>query len=175
MARAGKSTIIVVVVAIAAAGCGTSGRKSEPLDRWLSFNARHRTVDLTLIPGWNNVYAGFNFNGYGKGQVLVQVPRGWRVVVRCSNTASSGRHSCAIVKGTEVTTPAFPGAASPDPQAGLPPGHTASFSFEATRPGSYRIACLVPEHERAGMWDVLEIAPVRLPSVTLLRSYPSER
>jgi len=45
MARAGKSTIIVVAVAIAAAGCGTSARKSEPLDRWLSLNARQRTVD----------------------------------------------------------------------------------------------------------------------------------
>jgi hypothetical protein len=164
--------VLPVALVIVAAGCGNSGRKSEPLARWLTYSARQQTVVLTLVPGANNVYDGFNFNGYGKGQVLVQVPRGWRIVVRCSNTVSRGRHSCAIVKGTEATAPSFPGASSPDPQAGLPPGRTASFSFRATRPGSYRIACLLPEHERAGMWDVLEIGSARLPSVTLLRAYP---
>jgi len=131
-------------------------------------------VTLTLVPSANNAFNGFNFNGHGRGSVLVQVPRGWRVTVRCRNDVSGHRHSCAIVKGANATAPVFAGAASPDPQPGLPAGRSARFSFVATRPGSYRIACLVPEHELMGMWDVFEISTRRLPSVTLLRSYPGE-
>jgi hypothetical protein len=51
-----------------------------------------------LIPDYNGVYGGYNFNGYGKGQVLVSVPKDWRITVRCVNTRSEGRHSCAVVK-----------------------------------------------------------------------------
>src|SRR5439155_12716592 len=51
-------------------------------------------------------------------------------------------------------------------------GRSASFSFTAAGPGVYRIASLVPEQERAGMWDVLEIKHARLPTVVLLRHGP---
>ena len=165
---------VAFAVAVALAGCGGSARRSEPLARWLSYSPRIRSVTLTLVPGANNAFNGFNFNGYGRGAVLVQVPRGWRVTLNCMNDVSSYHHSCAIVKGANATAPIFPGAASPDPQTGLPPGRSARFSFVATRPGSYRIVCLVPNHELMGMWDVFEISSSRLPSVTLLRSYPGE-
>ena len=150
-------------------GCGASPRASEPLSDWLSFHASAKTVSLRLIAGYNSAYDGFNFNGYGKGQVLVEVPRGWRVKVRCVNNSSSMRHSCAIVRGVGAAAPAFRGAASAAPQVGLPPGQTALFSFRATRAGTYRIACLVPAHEQAGMWDVLDVTRARLPAVVLLR------
>jgi hypothetical protein len=68
--------------------------------------------------------------------------------------------------------PAFPGAASPDLHDGLPPRHQAAFSFLATRIGSFRIACLVPAHEQAGMWDVLDVTHDRAPAVVLLRRLP---
>ena len=166
---------VAFAVAVALAGCGGSAQRSEPLARWLSYNPRSKSVTLTLVPAANNAFNGFNFNGRGRGEVLVQVPRGWRVTVRCVNDVSSGHHSCAIVKDAgNATAPIFPGAASPNPQTGLPPGRSARFSFVPTRPGSYRIACLVPNHELMGMWDVFEISSSRLPSVTLLRSYPGE-
>src|SRR5439155_10450583 len=126
----------------------------------------------TVRPGYDNVYGGFNFNGYAKGQVDVVVPVGWRVTVHCVNTGLGGRHSCAIVVGAGATRPAFPGASSPDPSGGLAHGRSASFSFTAAGPGVYRIASLVPEQERAGMWDVLEIKRARLPTVVLLRRTP---
>jgi len=81
------------------------------------------------------------------------------VNVRRVNNSSSMRHSCAIVRGVSGRTPAEPGAASPAAQNGLPPRHAVAFSFLAARPGTYRIVCLVPGHEQAGMWDVLEVAP----------------
>jgi hypothetical protein len=138
----------------------------------LSFDASTKTVSLRLIAAYNNAYDGFNFNGYGKGQVLVEVPRGWRVNVRCVNNSSTVHHSCAIVRGVSGRTPALPGAASPAPRYGLPPGHKASFSFLATRVGTYRIVCLVPAHEQEGMWDVLDVTRDRTPAVVLLRRSP---
>jgi FtsP/CotA-like multicopper oxidase with cupredoxin domain len=159
----------LVLVPAVSFGCGASPRASEPLSDWLSFRASAKTVSLRLTASYNGNYDGFNFNGYGKGQVLVEVPRGWRVNVRCVNNSSSMRHSCAIVRGVGAGAPAFRGAASAAPQVGLTPGQTALFSFRAAKAGTYRIACLVPAHEQAGMWDVLDVTRARLPAVVLLR------
>ena len=92
--------------------------------------------------------------------------------VRCVNKSSSMHHSCAIVRGVSETTPAFPGAASAGWHYGLPPRRQAAISFLATRTGTYRIACLVPAHEQAGMWDVLDVTHDRAPAVSLLRGSP---
>jgi hypothetical protein len=144
-------------------------RAAEPLSRWLSFDASRRTVRLHLIPGYNGAYGGFNFNGYGKGEVLVSVPVGWRVTARCANVRSAARNSCAVVRGPGEVRPAFPHAASTRPLLGLRSGATDTFSFIAAARGSYRLACLVPGHERAGEWDVLDVVRAARPSVVLLR------
>jgi FtsP/CotA-like multicopper oxidase with cupredoxin domain len=164
---------VAFAVAVALGGCGSSSRTSVPLDRWISYQVRNKRVTLTLVPGATNGFNGFNFNGYGRGEVLVQVPRGWRVTVDCVNNVSSSRHSCAIVRDAgNATAPIFPGASSPDPQRGLAPGRSAQFTFVASHPGAYRIACLVPNHELMGMWDAFEINTARQPSVERLRRYP---
>jgi Sulfocyanin (SoxE) domain len=154
------------------AGCGTRAQHPKPLSAWLSYDSVQRTATITVVPAYDNAYGGFNFNGYAKGQVAVIVPVGLRVAVRCANTGQGGRHSCAIVRGAGATRPAFLRASSPHPVSGLAPGRTASFSFLTRALGVYRIASLVPNDERAGMWDVLEIKRVRLPTVTLLRRPP---
>jgi hypothetical protein len=154
------------VLVAAACGCGTS-RKSVPLSSWLSFRAGDKTAKLRLVAAYNDAYNGFNFNGYAKGQVLVEIPQGWRVEVRCVNGSQDMRHSCAVVRGLSGT-PAFSGAASQS----LSPGSSAAFSFVATRRGSYRIVCLVPGHEQEGMWNALDVTRARLPAVVLLRRSP---
>jgi Sulfocyanin (SoxE) domain len=127
---------------------------------------------VTLVPGYDDAYNGFNFNGYGKGQVLVTVPRDWTVTVRCENTRSGQRHSCAVVRGagsgSGSGSPAFPGAATQS----LAAGRSASFTFRADALGIYRLACLVAHHEQAGEWDVLEVATAPRPAVRLLRAPP---
>jgi hypothetical protein len=166
--RAG-ATPALIAAGLTLASCGGSTRARLPLSRWLRWNAGARVATLTLIPGYGSAYNGFNFNGYGKGQVLVTIPQGWKLEVRCQNTASTKPHSCAIVRGLGAQQPTAPGAATTQPTGGVPPGKSATFSFRATAPATYRIASLVPDEERAGMWDVLTVARSGRPSVTLLR------
>jgi hypothetical protein len=138
---------------------------APPVSSWLQWNAAQRKASLTLVAGYDNANNGFNFDGYGRGQLLVRIPLGWRVAVTCRNAASA-RHSCAIVRGPLSVVPAFRGASTRAPTIGLLPGRTARFTFVASRAGSYRIACLVPGNEEARMWDVLEVGGVKRPSVS---------
>jgi Sulfocyanin (SoxE) domain len=132
---------------------------------WLSWDPARQTASLTLVAGYNGANNSFNFDGYGRGKLLVRVPLNWRVRVTCRN-AGSMRHSCAIVRGPQTITPAFRGAATPTPVVGLRSGQTARFTFTASHAGTYRIACLVPGHEEARMWDVLVIGGVTRPSIS---------
>ena len=175
VARSVAAVLGVGLVVLSGSGCGSTPRGTAPLPlaRWLSVDtANKRVVIVRLIAAYNGAYGGFNFNGYGKGQVLVDIPKGWRVRVSCTDDSSSLSHSCAIVRGVGTTALAFPGSASPRSQAGLSPHHSTTFSFVAAHVGSFRIACLVAGHELAGMWDVLDVSHRRLPSVTLLRRLP---
>ena len=156
MARRTLAAAAVLLLLAPAASAGSG--------RWLTWNAAARTASLTLVAGYNGANNGFNFDGYGRGQLLVQVPLGWRVAVTCTN-AGSMRHSCAIVHGPMTAVPAFPGATTADPTLGLGKGKTARFAFTASRAGTYRIACLVPGHEEARMWDVLVVGGVKRPTI----------
>ena len=120
--------------------------------RFLSVDARHRHVTLRLVAAYDGANNGFNFDGYGRGQLLLSVPLGWRVSIDCRNRGPL-RHSCAVVAGAQATKPAFAHAATPELEA----GKRAAFSFVASRRGTYRLACLVPGHEEARMWDVLDV------------------
>ncbi len=129
--------------------------------QFLHLDRTNRTALVALYAGYNDENNGFNFDGYGRGELLVSIPRGWRVRVRCTNRGSLD-HSCAVVPGPMTITPSFRGAATPI----LPPGSTATFSFVASRVGSYRFACLVPGHEEARMWDVLVVTSGGRPSIS---------
>jgi hypothetical protein len=164
-----RLTVILILVAVFAAGCGAGPAKPLPFSRWFSYDVRRKAVRLKMIPAYNGVLAGANFNGYGHGQIDVVVPVRWTVTVDCANTGLDGRHSCAIVESPGGTSPVLSGASSPT----LAGGQSSMFSFRASRRGVYRISSLVPtDLERGGMWDVLEIAHVRLPHVLLLRRSP---
>jgi len=153
-----------------AAGSSAFARDARPAvrpdpHRFLSWDTATRVARLTLLAGLGGENNGFNFDGYGRGELLVTIPFGWRVVADCENRGGA-RHSCAVVKGSLSTRPAFPGAASPTPVAGLSPGSKATFSFTAARTGSFRIACLVPGHEQARQWDVLDVVRGGKPSIS---------
>jgi len=164
LSRVALVAVLLAAVPVATPSEARSAAGADP-GRFLAWNATTRVARLTLLAGLRSENGGFNFDGYGRGRLLVTVPLGWRVVVDCENRGNR-RHSCTVVKGSLATRPAFPGATSPSPIAGLPPGKKATFSFTASRFGSFRIACLVPGHEQARMWDVLEVVRGGRPSIS---------
>jgi hypothetical protein len=146
-------------------GPALSAAASPGVGQWLSSVGARRAASLTLVAGYDSANNGFNFDGYGRGTLLVRVPLGWRLAVTCKNGAST-RHSCGIVRGAQTIDPAFPGAETPAPTVGLLGGQSAHFTFTASRAGTYRIASLVPGDEQARMWDVLEVGGVTRPSIS---------
>jgi Sulfocyanin (SoxE) domain len=163
-----RATVLPVLAAAAAAlGLAAGAPAAAPrATHWLSWDRAGRTARLLLVASDGGANNGFNFDGYGRGKLLVRIPVGWRVTVTCRN-AGTLRNSCAVVHDAGTATPAFPGAATPSPIVGLQPGKTARFTFIAARVGVYRIASLVPGHEEARMWDVLEIGLGGVPSISV--------
>lgn len=95
---------------------------------------------------------------------MVTVPRSWHVTVLCKN-AGTLRNSCAVVSGADATAPAFAGASITNPTLGLSGGSSATFSFIASRTGTYRFASLVPGHELARMYAVLVVSQGGKPAI----------
>jgi Sulfocyanin (SoxE) domain len=155
---------LAVAATLLIAGCGGAdpGATTSPLG---VIDRAHRTVQLNLI------ITGADFNGYSRGQMTVRVPLGWKVDVFCSNQTSTPQ-SCAVVRGSGSSTPAFPGAACPGARAGVPPGRFVDFSFTVTRNGSYRVTSLVSPHDlghsagHGGMWDGFDVVAAGIPSVS---------
>jgi len=143
------------------------GAKAPPPARFLAVHPKTHTVSITLIASYDGANSGFNFDGYSR-VLMWTVPRGWHVQVTCTNRGPL-RHSCAVVKGSSSTKPAFPHASTPQPTIGLLAGRTARFSFLASRVGVFRFACLVPGHEEARMYDVLKVTSGGKPSVVDLQ------
>src|SRR5579862_227560 len=158
---------IGAAIGLAAGASALSAQAGKPNPHgYFSVNAGRHSVQLTLLAALDGSNDGFNFDGYGRGEMLVSIPVGWRLVVVCESHGSA-RFSCAVVRNSLSTRPAFPGAASPNPTVGLNPGGKATFSFAPTEPGSYRIASLVPGQEQARMWDVLEVTRGGRPSISV--------
>jgi Sulfocyanin (SoxE) domain len=155
----------VVVAAVAA--LSLAAQAPPPPRKFLAVDAERRRVTITLIASYDGENGGFNFDGYSRF-LMWTVPRGWKVRVICKNRGPL-RHSCAVVQGAGSTKLAFRGAATPQPQVGLEAGHTARFTFRASRTGVYRFACLVPGHELARMYDVLKITRGGKPTVVDLQ------
>jgi len=145
-----------------------AAKAPPPPSRFLAVDAQRHRVTITLIASYDGTNGGFNFDGYSR-YLMWTVPRGWTVHVVCKNRGPL-RHSCAVVKGASSTRLAFRGASTPQSRVGLEAGHSANFTFRASRTGVYRFACLVPGHEAARMWDVLNIVRRGKPSVLDLQA-----
>ena len=149
---------------LVAASVAAGPPKPAP-SKFLRVDAAHHAVKLLLIAGDGPSNNGFNFDDYGRGELLIRVPRGWRVTVQCKNEAAL-RNSCAVVSGPNADRPAFRGATTPDPVQGLAGGESATFSFVASRTGVFRIASVVPGHEQARMYAVLVVTRGGRPSIS---------
>ena len=167
-------TLAATLAAASVAACGSSvaarttteaGPPKPAPSKFLHVDAAHHAVSLLLIAGDGPSNNGFNFDDYGRGELLITIPRGWRVTVHCTNHAVL-RNSCAVVSGPNATRPAFAGATTPNPSQGLESGESATFSFVASRTGAFRIASVVPGHEQARMYAVLDVTRGGRPSIS---------
>jgi plastocyanin len=135
-----------------------------PVNPPLSSSPRTRTVSLYLRASDPHGASPFNFDGASAGHMTITVPVGWRVDATCANESTILTHSCAIVdQGT--TTLAFNGSAVPNPVRGVKQGSAETFSFVASRVGTYQLVCLVPGHREAGMWDWFQVRSGGVPSI----------
>jgi Sulfocyanin (SoxE) domain len=156
------------VIAAAAVALSLTASAPPPPRKFLAVDSHRHRVTITLIASYNGDNGGFNFDGYSR-TLMWRVPHGWTVRVLCKNRGPLP-HSCAVVRNAGSAKPAFRGASTPRPQDGLEAGHSARFSFRASKRGVYRFACLVPGHEAARMWDVLKITRGGKPSVVDLQA-----
>lgn len=162
LARAMRQALAVAIIAGAAAMVpGTAG-----------LAAAAHSVDVSIVAGKDAGGGGFDFNGYKNGAMTITVPVGWQVVVHFAN-ASDLPHSLAVLPSgadkqpVPAAAPVFSGAATRDLAAGLPKGAKQTFTFEATKPGTYELVCGVAGHAVAGMWDKLVVSSAtEAPSVT---------
>ena len=130
------------------------------------------TVDLTIVAGKEAGGAGFDLNGYRNGAMTITVPVGWRVVVHFTNAGNMPHSVGVLPAGAHQQAMPAAGSAVSDATtanfaAGLPKGATQTFTFEATKPGTYELICGCPGHGVAGMWSKLIVSSnVEAPSVT---------
>jgi ubiquinol-cytochrome c reductase cytochrome b subunit len=137
--------------------------------QWIVWNTAEHSATLTLIAALTNAGVGFNFNGYGKGQMVITVPLGYRVTVKFSNQETLP-HSALITTSADKNLPSnfpvvFPGATTLNPGSGIVKGQMDQFSFVANKVGTYALVCGVPGHAVAGMWDVFKVTSGGQPSV----------
>jgi len=168
------SLAVALTLILAPTSVPFASAAAPPLSHWFSANTRARTATLTLIAGYTDALGGFNFDGYGKGAMVVSVPSGYRVTILYRNNGQYP-HSVLVTpyarKDLVTNWPvAFRGAASRDATNGASPGATQRSSFVADRVGTYAIICAVAGHEQAGMWDVLRVTRGGKPSIMVVTS-----
>jgi hypothetical protein len=98
------------------------------------------------------------------------VPTGWTVEVVFINP-SPVPHSLIVVerdmvKKLQMGDPVFAGASTPKPAQGMSSAK-ASFSFVASEPGDYALACGFPTHAINGHWIAFNVRDdVKAPTFT---------
>ena len=128
-------------------------------------------VRITLVNAFTEANSWLNLNGYSHGKAVYTIPLGWTVEVTFINPSPSP-HSVVVVERAmvgklRVGEPAFKNASTPDPVIGTSTSK-ATFTFEATSPGAYALACGIPTHASAGHWLALNIrAEGKVPTIQL--------
>jgi sulfocyanin len=140
---------------------------------WLHVDKDNKTVTLDITSAQTNDNNGFNFNGYSNGSMTVTVPLNWTVAVMFVNKSSSMPHSLVVVPYANRTSsggfqPAFTGASTPQPEAGILAGPMQHIAFTANKEGKYAFVCGIPGHASSGLWDTFNVSSsATIPTVSL--------
>jgi len=148
--RSVGSVAMIALLSAAFAGAQTGGAAA--------------TAAFSIVAGQGPANGGLNFNGVDKGRLTITVPVGAVVKLTLINKGDLP-HSLQIIlfttalPATAVKQPAFPGAQTPNPMAGIMKGQTAAVQFTANKPGKYLLICGFPGHALLGMYASFEVSP----------------
>ncbi|MCL6517599.1 sulfocyanin-like copper-binding protein [Alicyclobacillus sp.] len=146
----------------AGTAAGAGGQAGQQQAAWYALGKDPKSIDLTIT-----AQAGdnpMNFNGFGKGDLKIKVPVGWKVNITFVNQQGQVPHSVGFVQWADREspsgqfTPAFQGSVGDENQFKM--GVTSAgekFSFVADKAGQYAMVCGVPGHAAAGMWDEFDV------------------
>src|SRR5205823_8319085 len=153
-------TVLLWGVGAAAAQTATGG-KIDPT--WLRTDAASKTVDFKLVAGVTNNNGGMNFNGFGRGGLVLTGLQGWTVALHFKNEDPNLPHSVEVVPEpaairTGPVPPAFEHATTGRLEQGFSRGQGAEIRFAAAKAGSFLIFSAVPGHGAAGMWIRLAVS-----------------
>src|SRR3989475_10629475 len=77
--RALLLTGVLLLGAVGARAQTAKGAKADPA--WLRTDAASKSVEFKLVAGLTEANGGMNFNGFGRGGLVLTVPQGWTVVL----------------------------------------------------------------------------------------------
>src|SRR6266567_3436028 len=151
----------LLLAAVSARAQSAKGGKIDPT--WLRADAASKTVEFKLVAGLTDANGGMNFNGFGRGGLVLTVPQGWNVVLHFKNEDPNLPHSVEVIPEaaaipTGPVPPAFEHATTGRLEQGFPAGQGTDVRFVAGKAGTFLIFCAVPGHGAAGMWIRLTVS-----------------
>src|SRR5438309_9343839 len=156
--RVQRALLLTGVLLLGAVGARAQTAKGGMIDpTWLRADAASKTVEFKLVAGLTDANGGMNFNGFGRGGLVLTVPQGWNVVLHFKNEDPNLPHSVEVIPEAAAippgpVPPAFEHATTGRLEQGFSTGQGAEIRFAATKAGSFLILCAVPGHGAAGMW-----------------------
>ena len=159
--RALLLTGVLLLGAVGARAQTAKGAKADPA--WLRTDAASKTVEFKLVAGLTDANGGMNFNGFGRGGLVLTVPQGWNVVLHFKNEDPNLPHSVEVIGDAPAipvgpVPPAFEHATTGRLEQGFPAGQGTDVRFVAGKAGTFLIFCAVPGHGAAGMWIRLTVS-----------------
>src|SRR5437762_4771425 len=160
----GRRLLLAGALLLAAVGARAQSAKGGKIDpTWLRADAASKTVEFKLVAGLTGANGGMNFNGFGRGGLVLTVPQGWTVVLHYKNEDPNLPHSVEVIPEaaaipTGPVPPAFEHATTGRLEQGFSTGQGAEIRFVTGKAGSFLIFCAVPGHGAAGMWIRLAVS-----------------
>src|SRR6266480_7363472 len=160
----GRRLLLAGALLLAAVGARAQSAKGGKIDpTWLRADAASKTVEFKLVAGLTDANGGMNFNGFGRGGLVLTVPEGWNVVLHFKNEDPNLPHSVEVIPEAAAlpmgpVPPAFEHAATGRLEQGFPAGQGTDIRFAPAKAGSFLLFCAVPGHGAAGMWIRLAVS-----------------
>ena len=160
----GRRLLLAGALLLAAVGARAQSAKGGKIDpTWLRAVAASKAVDFKLVAGLTDANGGMNFNGFGRGGLVLTVPQGWNVVLHFKNEDPNLPHSVEVIGDAAAipvgpVPPAFELATTGRLEQGFPAGQGTDVRFVAGKAGAFLIFCAVPGHGAAGMWIRLTVS-----------------